>query len=373
LRIADIKAYPVSAAIAPDIQTTSAGNYPKVSALVVEVCTDDGRSGWGEGLVRFGPQAGAELVRHVLKPKLVGADPFEVERLWPLMARSVSGRMGGTFVETLSAIDIALWDLMGQATGQPIHRLLGSSGRTHVAAYASSITWGPLDVAKAQTERAIALGFPLIKVKLGAPVEAALERARALAEVAKGRAKLCADANWVFDVADALRLAQGLADLDFFWLEEPIVPEDLDGYRRVAQLSPIRLAAGESEFTATGARDLIASRALGVIQPDVARSGGITETRRIASLAHAFHTAYAPHVGFSGAICVAASLQLAAAMPNFLTFECMFFPNPLRDALTKAPVGAADTLTAQGLPVPQGPGLGIEIDRDALAELEARD
>lgn len=371
LRIADVRAYPVSAAIAPDIQTTSAGNYPRVSALVVEVCTDDGRSGWGEGLVRFGPQAGAELVCHVLKPKLLGADPFEVERLWPLMARSVSGRMGGTFIETLSAVDIALWDLMGQAAGLPVHRLLGSAGRSHVAAYASSVTWGPLEVAQAQTERAIALGFPLIKVKLGAPVQAALERARALADLAGGRARLCADANWVFDVADALRLARGLAELDFYWLEEPIVPEDVEGYRRLAQLVPIRLAAGESEFTATGARELIASRALGVVQPDVARSGGITETRRIASLAHAYHTAYAPHVGFSGAICVAASLQLAAAMPNFLTFECMFFDNPLRDALTRAPVGAAASLTPQGLPVPQGPGLGIEVDRAALAALEA--
>jgi D-galactarolactone cycloisomerase len=372
LRIADVRAYPLTAAIAADIQVTSAGPYPQVSALVVEVCTDDGRSGWGEGLVRFGPQGGAELVRHVLRPKLIGADPFEVERLWPVMARSISGRMGGTFIETLSAIDIALWDLMGQEAAQPVHRLLGSCGRTHVAAYASSVTWGPLEVAKAQLERAIALGFPLVKVKLGAPVEAALARARALAEVANGRTRLCADANWVFDVADALRLARGLADLDYHWLEEPIVPEDLDGYRRLAQLSPIRLAAGESEFTASGARDLIASRALGVIQPDVARSGGITETRRIASLAHAFHTAYAPHVGFSGAICVAASLHLAAAMPNFLTFECMFFANPLRDALTRTPVGAAEALTPEGLPVPQGPGLGIEIDRAALASLEAR-
>ena len=104
-----------------------------------------------------------------------------------------------------------------------------------------------------------------------------------------------------------------------------------------------------------------------MIQPDVARSGGISETRRIAGLAQALHVPYAPHVGASGAVCVAASLQLAAAMPNFLTFECMIFPNPLRDRLTVAPVGAVETLEGGKLPVPMTPGLGIELD---MAEVE---
>ena len=372
MRIQDIRSYPVTAPIAPDIQKTAAGNYPFVSALVVEVLTDDGRSGWGEGLVRFGPQAGAAFVQQVLRPKLLGADPFEVERLWPLMARSVSGRSGGLVIESLSAVDIALWDLMGQSLGVPVHRLLGSTGKSHVAAYASSISWGPLEIAQQQVEDNIRLGFRLLKVKLGAPVEAALERAAALAKAANGRAKLCADANWAFDLADAQRLARGLAELDYFWLEEPIVPEDVEGYRRLAESTPIRLAAGESDFSARGARDLIAARSVGLIQPDVARSGGITETRRIASLAHSFHVHYAPHVGFSGAICAAASLQLAAAMPNFLTFECMFFDNPLRDRMTKQPVGSARQLENGELRVPQGPGLGIEVDRDALKDLEVR-
>ncbi len=372
LRIRDIRTYPLTVPIAPDIQKTAAGNFAEVSALVVELLTDDGRSGWGEGLVRFGPQAGAAFVRQVLAPKLVGADPFEVERLWPEMARSVSGRSGGLVIEALSAVDIALWDLMGQSLGVPIHRLLGSTGRTHVAAYASAISWGPLEIALQQVEDNLAHGFRLLKVKLGAPVEAALARAAALAERVNGRARLCADANWAFDVADAQRLARGLAELDYYWLEEPIVPEDIDGYRRLAASSPIRLAAGESDFTARGAKDLIAARSVSVIQPDVARSGGITETRRIASLAHAFHVHYAPHMGFSGAICAAASLQLAAAMPNFLTFECMFFDNPLRDRMTREPVGSARRLEGGELRVPQAPGLGIEVDRHALKDMEAR-
>jgi L-alanine-DL-glutamate epimerase-like enolase superfamily enzyme len=369
VRIVEVKAHPLVAPIAPDIQTTSAGNFATVSILVVEVTTDQGITGWGEGLLRAAPAAAATLVEQALKPLLVGADPFTVEGLWPKLARATTGRSGGMLIETVAAIDIALWDIMGKALGQPVHRLLGSCGRDRVAAYASSISWGPLAIAEAQAEEAVRRGFPLIKVKIGAPVEAAIERMRVLARLVGGRARLCADANWAFDCDDAVRLAHALLELDVHWLEEPIVPEDREGYRRLRAAVPIRLAAGESEFTAWGARDLIASRAVGVIQPDVARSGGITETRRIAALAHGFHVAYAPHMGFSGAICAAASLQLAAAMPNFATFECMIFPNPLREELATTKPGDPSLLEGGTLPVPDGPGLGIEIDRAALARL----
>jgi len=369
VRIVEVKAHPLAASIAPDIQKTSAGNYPTISILVVEITTDQGITGWGEGLLRAAPAGAARLVEHALAPLLVGADPFTVEALWPKLARATTGRSGGFLIETVAAIDIALWDIMGKALGQPVHRLLGSCGRERVAAYASSISWGPRAIAEAQAEEAARRGFQLIKVKIGPPVEAAIERMRALGRVVGGRSRLCADANWAFDYDDAVRLARGLLDLDCHWLEEPIVPEDLDGYRRLRAAVPIRLAAGESEFTAWGARDLIASRAVGVIQPDVARSGGITETRRIATLAHCFHVAYAPHMGFSGAICAAASLQLAAAMPNFATFECMIFPNPLREELATTRPGDPALLVEGAVPVPQGPGLGVEIDRAALARL----
>jgi galactonate dehydratase len=111
---------------------------------------------------------------------------------------------------------------------------------------------------------------------------------------------------------------------------------------------------------------MLQDRSLGLIQPDVTRSGGITETWRIAELAAAFNTAYAPHVGWSGAICVAASLQLAAAAESFRTFECMVYENPLRDAFTRPLVGEGSQLVEGKLAIPQGPGLGIEIDREAL-------
>jgi L-alanine-DL-glutamate epimerase-like enolase superfamily enzyme len=245
-------------------------------------------------------------------------------------------------------------------------------GRDHVTAYASSIGWNEDAVAEQQTRQSLAWGFRQIKVKLGSPVNAAIRRAELVRQIAGPDIRLMVDCNWIFDVDDALRLAHALAGLGYDWLEEPIAPEDVDGYRLLARKSPVKLAAGESEFTAAGIAPLIRSRAIGVMQPDVARSGGITETRKMIALARAFHTAYAPHVGFSGAICAAASLHLAAAAPNFDSYVCMIFGNPLRDELTTGRVAGRDALVDGKLAVPQGPGLGIEIDEGALERFAAR-
>ena len=370
MRISDVICHPLTTAIEDDQQRTSQGSFGTISIVIVEVRTDEGLIGYGEGLARYAPRAYKVLVDELLKPRLLGEDPFDADKLWQRMFRVFTGRAGGVLMEALAAVDIALWDLMGKAVGKPVYKLLGGVGRDRVHAYASSIAWAADDVAVAQTRAAIAQGFKLIKVKIGAPVENALARCRLVRDTVdksgKGGVKLAADANWIFDYDDAVTLARGMLDLDYWWLEEPIVPEDIEGYKKLRAAVPIRLTAGESEHTAFGARELIASRAVGIIQPDVARSGGITETRRIAELAHAFHVGYAPHVGASGAVCAAASLHLAAAMPNFVTFECMVFKNPLREALTTQKVGDPDALIDGTVAVPQGPGLGIEIDFDTL-------
>jgi galactonate dehydratase len=366
MRITKIRSYPLTTPIG-DLQRTSQGSFGTVSILVVLVETDAGITGVGEALARYGPKAYAELVDGVLAPKAVGMDPFDADAVWQRLFRSFSGRSGGMLIEAIAAIDTALWDIMGKATGLPVHRLLGGMGRKEIRAYASSIPWSDDATAADWTERCIDWGFKEIKVKIGAPVEASIARAGLVRDVAGPDLTLSADSNWIFDVDDALRVGRALGELGYFWYEEPIVPEDLEGYKWLRERLPLRLAGGESEHTAQGAAALLASRAVGVIQPDVARSGGISETRKIAYLAHALHVPYAPHVGASGAICVAASLQLAAAMPNFLTFECMIFPNPLRDKLTKEPVGSHEALIDGKLAVPMGAGLGIELD---MAEVE---
>ncbi len=361
MRIKSLKAYPLSVPVG-DLQRTSQGSFGTISIVVVVVETDTGVTGVGEALARFGPKAYAELINGLLAPKIVGMDPFAVEAIWQKLYRTFSGRSGGMLIEAISAIDIAIWDIMGKDVGRPVYELLGHMGRKSIRAYASSIPWVDDEGATKTVEDCAKAGFTEMKVKIGAPVEASLARAKLVREVAGPDMRLMANSNWIFDVDDALEVGKGLAELDYFWFEEPIVPEDLEGYKWLRQKLPLRLAAGESEHTAIGAAPLLTSRAVGVIQPDVARSGGISETRKIANLAAALHVPYAPHVGASGAICVAASLHLAAAMPNFLTFECMIFPNPLRDRLLKEPVGGMDTLVDGALPLPKGPGLGVELD-----------
>jgi galactonate dehydratase len=366
LAITDVIAHPLRAKL-PNAQRTSQGDWPSLDIAVVEIRTDAGIVGWGECLARTSSPAYAAVVEGVLKPVLIGRNPFEAASLWRAMRGRLTGRAGGILIESIAGVDIALWDIMGKVAGLPVHRLLGGAGRRQVLAYASSINWADDARAAAETRDCLARGFRAIKVKIGQPANAAIARAEQIRAIAGADIKLAVDANWAFDIDDAARVGDALAALDYWWFEEPIVPEDIDGYRRLRERTRIRLAAGESDFVATQARDLIATRSVGIIQPDVARAGGITETRRIADLADAFHVAYAPHVGWSGALCAAASVQLAAAQPNFLVYECMIFDNPLREALLTRRVGSFQDLADGHAAVPEGPGLGVEVDRDALA------
>ena len=368
MKITDVIAHALTMPITPGQHRTHWGDYPSVSILVVEIVTDDGIVGFGEGLVRLCPESYALMVTKLLRPALIGRNPFHVESLWKELMGRFYSKVGHMVPEAVAAIDIALWDIMGRATGQPIHHLLGSMGRERVAAYASSISWGADEIALDQTREAVRMGFPMLKLKLGAPVSRALGwAARIRAEVGDA-VQLCADANGAYDLDDAIAMARGLHALGFYWLEEPIDPNDFAGYVKLSAASPLRITAGESELLAVRARELLATRAIGVFQPDCTRSSGITETRKMITMAHGFNIPYAPHLGAGGAIAAAANLQLAAAAPNFLTFECMIFPSPLRDELATTRPADPHTVRDGTIPIPTGPGLGIEINRDTLAK-----
>ena len=334
--------------------------------MLVEVRTADGILGYGECLGRFGARAYAELINEVFAPRLLGQSAFDIRRLWQQMRASLTGRAGGMLVEAIAGVDIALWDVVGKALGQPVHRLLGGMGRSQVDCYASSVNWANLEVMEAQALHVVSLGFQAIKIKLGQPVARAIETATRLREVVPAHVRLSVDANWAYSLDEAVAVGHALHRLGYWFFEEPIVPEDVAGYAQLRRTVSVPLAAGESDYTVAHASELLRERLVAIIQPDVARAGGISETRDIATLAQAFHVGYAPHVGWSGAVCVAASLQLAAAMPAFVSFECMFIANPLRDALATQRVGAAQDLVDGRLTVPQGPGLGIDIDWDAV-------
>lgn len=368
--IARVVAHPLKCVL-PKTQTTGQRAFPEIELVIVEVETADGIVGWGECLGRTGSPAYAAIVEKLLAPLLIGQDSRDIAALHAKMRRILTGRSGGMLLEAIAGVDIALWDIAGKRAGEPVFRLLGGMSRKHIEAYASSINWTDDKGAAEETEAAIAHGFKTIKVKIGAPVARAQARIAQLAKVANGRAALFVDSNWAYTVDEAIEVAAALRDNGYRWFEEPIVPEDIAGYRRLRSLGYCPMAAGESDFTVWQARDLVAERLVDLIQPDVARAGGITETRRIAELAFAHNVGYAPHVGWSGAICAAASLHLASAMPAFRIYECMVFDNPLRDALTQPIVGERTMLKDGMLDVPTAPGLGVEVDRKMLAKYRA--
>jgi galactonate dehydratase len=269
-------------------------------------------------------------------------------------------------VEGIAGVDIALWDLKGKALSAPLHALLGGATRTHLAAYASSVMVRERRQMEADAASLVQRGFRAIKVKIGIGVAEDAANLRAIRRAIGDEVELMIDANGAYRAADAIDLARMVGDLRIAWFEEPVVADDLEGYERIRAADPIPLAAGEAEFTRYGVRDLLARKVIDVLQPDVARSGGVSETLKMIALAAAHHVEYAPHVGFSAAVCVAATLHLSAVAPNFRTYECIYTVNPLRELLARTPVGGPGQLVDGAIPVPSGPGLGIELDEDIL-------
>jgi L-alanine-DL-glutamate epimerase-like enolase superfamily enzyme len=372
LLIRQVVAHPLRAVL-PTAQRTSQGDWPALEIVVVEVHTESGLVGIGECLARRGAAGYARFIADALAPKLIGRSAHDRRALWAAMRGVLTGRGGGMLVEAIAGIDIALWDLAGKAAGQPVWRLLGGMGRGRVDAYASSVNWADQGRMEAELEAAIRRGFRQVKLKVGRPVREAAAWVRRARQIAGPEIALFVDANWIYDADDALRVGRVLADEDYGWFEEPLPPDDHAGYRRLARHLPIRLAAGESDFLAHQSAALVADHVLGLVQPDVARSGGITETWRIAEHAALHNVAYAPHVGWSGAICAAASLHLAAAAESFMTFECMVFDNPLRQALCAPLEGDVARLEEGQLVVPDRPGLGIDLLPDALERMRIKE
>lgn len=369
MRIETVRAIPLLATIDPP-QRIGRATFTKLGVTLVEVRSDTGLVGYGECLGRYAPRIWAAIVDDLLAPLVAGEDPWDTERLWERMfrdLRSLSGHSRGMLVEGIAGVDTALWDLKGKAAGRPVSALLGGRVRSRLSAYASSVMVREPEAMAADAAEVVARGFRALKVKIGTGVESDAAVIRGVRRAVGDAVDLMVDANGAYRAAEAIDLIRRIDDCRITWFEEPVPPDDLEGYRRIRAATTMRLAAGEGEFTRFGVRDVLAADAVDVIQPDVARAGGISETRKITELAATHHVAYAPHVGFSSIVCVAATLQLAAAAPNFLTYECMYTANPLRERLAVTALGGPAQLDDGRVPVPQGPGLGLELDPDALA------
>ena len=353
------------------------------SATLVEVLTDEGVTGWGEAFAQGlePPEIAAAAIEYALKPLLIGADPLATEVLWHRMYHATRdyGRKGSV-VAAISAVDIALWDIAGRARGEPIHKLLGGAFRDRVEPYATGFyrIKGQGEAARLADEavRHHEAGFRLMKVKLGYGVEDDIACMQAICRAIEGRdITLMIDTNHAYGRAEALRLGRALADCKLRWYEEPVVPEDLRGYVEMREKLTMPIAGGENEHTMYGYRELFAAGAVDIAQPDLGSCGGITAARHIIALAQSHGVAVNPHV-WGSAIAQAASLQLIAALPvahhslfaQEPVFEYDRSSHPFRQHLITEPI-----LQHGGwVTIPDGPGLGVEIDRAALEKYRVR-
>ncbi|MCP9486411.1 MAG: mandelate racemase/muconate lactonizing enzyme family protein [Gaiellaceae bacterium MAG52_C11] len=345
--------------------------------LVILVSTDEGITGIGE--VDSAPEAvqalvqqrGSHAVATSLRDALVGENPLDVERLWDKMYRSVIyvGRRG-IAIHAISGVDIALWDIKGKALGKPVCELLGTPVRDRIRAYASMLM---PDTPEETAERVSALKeqhFTAVKLgwgPLGKDADRDVELAAAAKEAAGDDVEILIDAGlgYVADADTAIRVARELEELEIYWLEEPFEPDEYEAYAKLADAVAITIAAGEQDATRWGFRELIERGHVDMIQPDVTRCGGITETVRIAELAREHGVETVLHAWKSGII-KAASLHVNAVLPDALFQEYCVAETEINTKLTKQLLPIEEDGCVA---VPTAPGLGIELDQDVFDSL----
>jgi D-galactarolactone cycloisomerase len=269
--------------------------------------------------------------------------------------------------EAISGVDIALWDIFGKSVGLPVYQLLGGPHRDRIKAYASGVPGRTIEEQVANARRFVdERGFTAVKMSIGRKnPEEEMAAVSAVSEALSGDAHLLVDAHGAYDAYTAIQLGREMQALGVYWLEDPLVPEDHSGYKMLSDALDMAIAAGETECNRYQFRDRLAARAVDILLPDICRAGGISECLKIARLADAYGVPWAAHVSMGSPIHIAASLHLAAATPNFLICECPTFQNPIGDNLLKAPL-----VCEKGFfELPDGPGLGIELDQEALARV----
>ncbi|KIP99286.1 mandelate racemase [Agrobacterium tumefaciens] len=345
---------------------------------LVEIICDDGTVGWGECL---GPAKPNAAVVAAYAPHLIGKDPLDIEIIWHQLYNLLrdQGQRGLT-VTALSGIDIALWDIKGKRFGTSISRLLGGRFRESVKAYATgSFRKDGVDAVSdvaAEVAGYAAQGFHAVKIKIGFDVAEDIAVIRAAREAVGPDVRIMIDANHGYDALEAIEVGNALAPLGIDWFEEPVVPEQLDAYHAVRKGQPIPVAGGETWHGRYGMRAPLESRAVDILQPDLAGAGGFSETKRIVDMATLHGVRVVPHVWGTG-VAIAAALQFMAYLPPdparrnprapILEFDRT--ENPYRQAVLTSPLDHVDGVVQ----IPDGPGLGIEINRDALEQYALRD
>lgn len=361
--------------------------YTKRSAHLVEVTTDEGLTGWGEC---FGPGnvalANKTIVERVIQPLILGMDPMDRDVIWHKVYNLLRDHgQKGMPMQALSGVDIALWDIAGKQMGQPIHRLIGGAHRKDVPVYGYGMMLKPEPVAELSakfTEEAAkikAMGFAATKMKVGHGPDNDIKLAEAVRRGVGDDFPYMVDANHCYTTSDAFKVGRALEELGVYWFEEPIAPEDRDGYRELRAGLNLNISGGEAEFNRWGWRELLECRGLDIAQPEVCALGGISEYLRVLALCHAHFTPVVNHV-WGSAIAVATNLQLLAAIPplpgGLTPWEPMLefdtTDNKFRDELLQEPLNIQQQVATQNgrVTIPDQPGIGVEPDRDFIKHYE---
>lgn len=347
-------------------------HFSRRQHCLVEVICDDGTIGWGECL---GPAKPNAAIVEVYAQSLIGEDPLQTEKVWlTLYNRLRDQGQRGLTVTALSGIDIALWDIKGKHFGVSISTLLGGRFRESIRAYATGsfrregvdrVTDIAAEVAGYRRD-----GFHAVKIKIGFDVEEDLAVIAAVRNAIGPDMRMMIDANHGYDYLEAIELGQRAAPFGIDWFEEPVLPEQISTYEAVRAGQPIPVASGENWHGRYAMHEPLARRAVDIVQPDICGVGGFSEMRRVADMAAMHGVRLVPHV-WGTAVCLAASLQFMAALPPNPPRRNPIEPimefdrteNPFRQAIVQTPLEHKQGV----MTIPDGPGLGIEINRDALS------
>ena len=329
---------------------------------VVQITTSDGIVGYGEAQSPVSPRTSKTIVEDLCRPILVGKDPFDVEYLWQRMFTSMRerGHYTGFFIDALAGCDIALWDIIGQATAKPVHKVLGGRYRDRIPLYAGIGGTTP-EAAVAQATKYVSQGYGGLKIHTTHERAEILEIVAAVREQVGPQVKLMVDLHTQYSVPAAIMLGRGLEKLDVLWLESPTAPEDIPGQAALAQALDMSVAIGEWTRTRYELREVFERRACDITMPDIARMG-LTEGKRIASLADTYNIPVTPHIGGGGILSVAATIQFSAVIPNFLIMEHSPDAHEMKGQITtRKPTVEDGAFVLDDLP-----GLGVIIDTEAL-------
>ncbi|WP_151446751.1 mandelate racemase/muconate lactonizing enzyme family protein [Lacisediminimonas profundi] len=369
MKITNITAIPLSYRL-PEGKTVKMGigSTTKRDTIIVRVQTSDGITGYGESHPGRGPGAVSNLINSTLAPMLIGMEATDTTGVWQRVHRMQlsSHGQGAAAAMGLSGIDMALWDIRGKAANMPLYKLLGGSKR-RMPAYAGGIALGfqEKESLADEAQRYVEQGYKALKLRIGDTARADIERVVHVRKQLGDDIDILTDANTAYTIADVRRVFPVLAEINAGWLEEPFACNDFASYRAAAAITPlVPIAAGENHFTRFEFAQMLEAGAVQVWQPDLSKTGGITEGLRIAAIASAWRIPLHAHSSATG-INHAATLHFLAATENAGYFEsCVSEYNPLRDMF-----GTVYEIGADGcVEPPDRPGLGVDVDESVFEQ-----